>query len=368
MPSRKPCIIASCTLNICLAFSERKVKGIWSRYVSRLTSLPSSNGISALEIISIFVTSSSISPFWVSALIFFSGRALTIPVTDTTYSLRTSLAVSIASDFGSTTPCTEPERSRKSKKTILPWSRRTLTEPCIKTDSPFFPAKSPISVRSIKLIECYTHLLPHEFHFCLRFCARDFGAIFEDLYDRLAAQCRSPLAHWRYGGDYVVGKQLFRLLVPYRAVLVALLYLGEVRRKVRMQLEGNVGLRIERRAHGGGVGLDGHDRGADGLVGAKERDSVVVALAHLFAVYAGYRADAFEYHLLRFFKSFAIGKVKFCCRLARVLDVLALVLAHRHHVGVVQKNIRRHQHRVIKKPRVSLEPFSHLIFVRMCLA
>ena len=137
---------------------------------------------------------------------------------------------------------------------------------------------------------------------------------------------------------------------------------------MRMQLEGNIGSRIERRTHCGRVGLDGHDRGADSLIGAKERDGVAVALAHFFAVDAGHRADAFEYHLPRFFKRFAISGIKFCRGLARVLDVLALVLAHRHDIGVVQQNIRRHQHGVIKKAGVGLEPLRHFVFVRVRLA
>src|SRR3989344_2881489 len=50
---------------------------------------------------------------------------------------------------GSTTPCTRPVSSRKSRKMSFPWSRRTSTQPEMETASPTLPARSAILVRSI---------------------------------------------------------------------------------------------------------------------------------------------------------------------------------------------------------------------------
>src|SRR3989344_642752 len=93
---------------------------------------------------------SSILPFCFPACAFLPGRSCTVAVTATTDSRAVFLAVSIAACPGVTSPCTVPVISRKSKKSIFPWSRRTWTQPLMSTDSPTCSPKSFINVRSIE--------------------------------------------------------------------------------------------------------------------------------------------------------------------------------------------------------------------------
>ena len=44
-------------------------------------------------------------------------------------------------------------------------------------------------------------------------------------------------------------------------------------------------------------------------------------------------------------------------------QVLLLVLSHRHAVRVIQKNVRRHQHRIRKEPVRSCDSLGHLVLV-----
>src|SRR3989344_737947 len=162
-------MITFCTLKIACTRGCRSTSARWSSWVvrSRLKPLSDiSNGRdSASASTSIALISSSISPCFRSVWAFFSGRLFMMPSTRTTYSFRTSFAASIAGLVGSTTPCTIPERSRKSKKTIFPWSLRTSTQPEMDIVSPICFPSSPISVRCIKLV-CHTNRAAHLLHFC----------------------------------------------------------------------------------------------------------------------------------------------------------------------------------------------------------
>src|SRR3989344_440947 len=143
------------------------------------------------------------SPFCTSGLIFFSGRLFTIPLAETTYSARTSLATAIAiSSFGKTTPCTMPERSRRSKNTIFPWSRRTDTHPETLTCSPIFLFRSAINVLGIS--QCCSNFLSDFSHFRRGDGAGFVGAVLQNIFNFLVADVCAPLAHR--------GNKLFNIL------------------------------------------------------------------------------------------------------------------------------------------------------------
>jgi hypothetical protein len=95
------------------------------------------------------------------------------------------------------------------------------------------------------------------------------------------------------------------------------------------------------------VGDDAGDRLAQRLLAALEqRDDVVVALAHLAAVQAGQQLHRLVHLRLGQHEELLAGAeqvVEAGGHVARHLDVLDLVLAHRHAVGVEHQDVRGHQ-------------------------
>ena len=82
----------------------------------------------------------------------------------------------------------------------------------------------------------------------------------------------------------------------------------------------------------------------------KQRDGVVVALAHLAAVQTGQGGDVvFNFGLGRH-KVIAIAVVEAVRHVARHLDVLHLVAPDRYLVRVEHQNVGAHQHRVHEQP------------------
>jgi hypothetical protein len=78
----------------------------------------------------------------------------------------------------------------------------------------------------------------------------------------------------------------------------------------------------------------------------KQRDGVVVALAHLATVKAWQQRHRLLDHGLRQNKMFTVQVVEAGRHVARHFDVLNLVAAHRHFVRLEHQNIRAHEHRV----------------------
>jgi hypothetical protein len=78
----------------------------------------------------------------------------------------------------------------------------------------------------------------------------------------------------------------------------------------------------------------------------EQRDGVVVALAHLAAVQAGQGRDGFVDHHFRQHEVLAIDVVETGGEIARHLQVLDLVAADRHLVGLEHQDVGGHQHRV----------------------
>ena len=99
-----------------------------------------------------------------------------------------------------------------------------------------------------------------------------------------------------------------------------------------------------------------------GLV--EDLDRVVVALGHLLAVEAGHHGDAVQdvglgqaEHVF----AAAINAVEPLGDVAGDLQVLLLVLAHRHKVGVVEQDVGRLEHGIGKKAVIGGEPLLHLV-------
>ena len=99
-------------------------------------------------------------------------------------------------------------------------------------------------------------------------------------------------------------------------------------------------------AGGARVGHDAHDELAQLFFGGEQRDGVVVALAHLAAVQPGQGGHVVFDHHRGQREVFAVEVVEARRDVARHFDVLDLVAAYRHLVGVEHQDVCRHQHRV----------------------
>ena len=97
------------------------------------------------------------------------------------------------------------------------------------------------------------------------------------------------------------------------------------------------------------IGLDVGDQFLQLRAAGKQRDGVVIALAHLAAIQARQGGHAFFDGRLRRYKMFAIAVVKTVRHVARHFDVLHLIAPHRHMVGVEHQNVCTHQHGVHKQ-------------------
>ena len=81
----------------------------------------------------------------------------------------------------------------------------------------------------------------------------------------------------------------------------------------------------------------------------KEWNHIAVALAHLLSVSAGYYSHVFNDVFLRKREYVAVkGAVELLCSIACVLNMLLLILSYRHACSIVQQNVCRHEHWVIK--------------------
>jgi hypothetical protein len=85
--------------------------------------------------------------------------------------------------------------------------------------------------------------------------------------------------------------------------------------------------------------------------GAEQRDGVVVALAHLAAVQAGQGGHVLVDHRFGQREVLAVQVVEAGGHVARHLDVLHLVAAHGHLVGVEHQDVGAHQHGVHEQAR-----------------
>src|SRR5690606_22461768 len=105
------------------------------------------------------------------------------------------------------------------------------------------------------------------------------------------------------------------------------------------------------------IGDDRGDQLAQRRRWREQRDRVVVTLRHLAAVETGQRGHVLLDHRLGQAEVLLSGRlavkvVEALAEVARHLDVLDLVAAHRHAVGVEQQDVGGHQHRVHEQPRV----------------
>ncbi|CZW17140.1 Uncharacterised protein [Enterobacter hormaechei] len=84
--------------------------------------------------------------------------------------------------------------------------------------------------------------------------------------------------------------------------------------------------------------------------------AVIVRLGHLFGrLQQGHHARAgFRNKRLRHFEHVTVKRIEALGNIAAQLQVLLLVFTHRHLVGLVQQNVGRHQHRIIKQTGVDI--------------
>ena len=119
-------------------------------------------------------------------------------------------------------------------------------------------------------------------------------------------------------------------------------------------LEHVAGLRVLHVLHGFRVGDDPHHRLAKLFSGGKQGQLVPVGFAHLPPVDAGYGGHLFPDDGLGDDQGFAEDAVETLGDVPGHFEVLLLVPAHRHLVGIVDENVGRHQHRIGEQAVVDL--------------
>ena len=153
-------------------------------------------------------------------------------------------------------------------------------------------------------------------------------------------------------GDFenILGQLLFQIAIANLAGIVFLLEVGyRVGRRNNLEQRKEVFYRLGlgRIGHlGTFVGHGTHDFLAQGLLVVNQIDAVTLRLTHLARTVEPGHLDRFaaEVEILRFGKIFdAIGRVEAASKTTGQLQVLFLVLAHRHIVTVLDKNIDRHE-------------------------
>ncbi len=122
-----------------------------------------------------------------------------------------------------------------------------------------------------------------------------------------------------------------------------------------------------RRLHRGRVGLDPHHRLLELLGVAEELQGVVVRLRHLLPVHPGDHRHRLGDVGLRHLERLAELLVELHREVAGHLDVLLLVLPHRHRVGLVEEDVGRHQYRVGEEAVRGGDPLRHLVLVAVRL-
>src|SRR3989344_7581001 len=255
-----------------------------------VSSLTSKGTTAAGLSISIASIRSSMVPFIFPGCAFFSGRACTVASTAPTLSLFVSLATVIAALPGVTRPCTAPVMSRKSKKTILPWSRRTDTHPLMRTDSPTCSCKSFMNVRSI--LNTYANFLTDVYHFLFCLFARSARPIFQNIFDVSIRQTCAFLAHRTNHRFNIFDECIFERLI---LTLVFGIECGEriftLEQTVNVvNILGSLPCR---------VGDDTHNSLLNLIFCTKERDGVAIAFAHFLTIGTRNNRDGFENFLLR---------------------------------------------------------------------
>ncbi len=103
-----------------------------------------------------------------------------------------------------------------------------------------------------------------------------------------------------------------------------------------------VAKRIFRLLHGTRIGHDPHDLRAENLWFIENVERIAVAFRHLFAVGAGDARGAMKHLGLGQDKRFAEVMIKTGRQVAANLDMLHLILAHGHGVGIVGEDVGRH--------------------------
>ncbi len=153
-----------------------------------------------------------------------------------------------------------------------------------------------------------------------------------------------------HGGDFLVQalENLLFGLTPSNALGVGLSksggFFGTGKGLVKLKEGGAVGgLGLTRRF---GVGHDAHDQFAQLGWRREERDGVVVALAHLATVQTRQCRHVLFNHGLWRREVLAVEVVEARGHVARHFNVLDLVSAHRHLMGVEHQNVRAHEHGV----------------------
>ena len=94
------------------------------------------------------------------------------------------------------------------------------------------------------------------------------------------------------------------------------------------------------------VGQDSHHQFAQFVSRRKQWDGVVVALAHFSAIQAGQGGDVFLDCRFWQREMLAVQMIEAGRNVARHFDVLDLVTAHRHLMGVEHQDVSRHEHGV----------------------
>src|SRR3989344_1435258 len=202
------------------------------------------------------------------------------------------------------------------------------------------------------------YLLPHVAHFRFSLLASLIAPFFENRFHVRVENACAFLAHWSNEFFYIFDKRFLKhLVLPFiRFVKFAKLVAAFEQGMYRVHILRAFSLRISNDAHHGSCYL---------ILRPKERDGVAVALAHFLAVGSGNNSNALHNLLFRFLECFAVLLVEFRSDFARVLNMLFLVLPHRHDIGIVQNNVAGHEDWVIEKSDIRFKPARLLVFVRM---
>lgn len=101
--------------------------------------------------------------------------------------------------------------------------------------------------------------------------------------------------------------------------------------------------------HGSGVRFDTHNEFTEFLFFSEERESIVVALAHLLSIKAGHDGGCFGNDWLGHNQgAFAEAVIDFLTKIAGDFEVLFLVFSDRDEIGFIQEDVRSHEYRVGK--------------------
>ena len=115
--------------------------------------------------------------------------------------------------------------------------------------------------------------------------------------------------------------------------------------------------------HRRGVGDDAHHLLAERLPLLEHADVVAVALRHLLAVEARHHRRLFEDVGVGDLEDLAELIVELGGDVAGDLDVLLLVLPHRHQVGQVDEDVGRLEHGIGEQAVIGHETLRHLVLV-----